>query len=205
MWKIWNHPLVQRILILLATLSNTNITFIRIPSHRGILGNGNIDKAARAPALLPLSLSHSLYPQFLPTKADLAHHSRKQVYTSIRQSPGKTRRTINSPPSKPSRSNENHPTNLNANTKFTSTASASGIQDQPTPTLSQTSTHFPATIVTPIHLSLPLTFSPATTSGKLPKSPRLTKKLYPTIISSSETYLTTSEPWTSSLVSNNNL
>ena len=70
-----NHRLIQRIHILLAILSNTNIAFLWIPGYWDILGNENIDKAAKAAALLP-----HLRRLILPTKADLALHIRKQIY-----------------------------------------------------------------------------------------------------------------------------
>jgi len=45
-----------------------------------------------------------LRPQFLPTKADLALHIRRNKFTSTGRSLGKTRRTINSPSSNSPRS-----------------------------------------------------------------------------------------------------
>ena len=48
-----NHPLVQRIHIFLATLPNTNITFIWIPGRRSILGNENIDKSPAPSSTVP--------------------------------------------------------------------------------------------------------------------------------------------------------
>ena len=66
-----NPPLVQRIHI----LQHKRNLHMDISDHRGILGNEDIDKAVKAAVLLP-----RLRPQFLPTKADLALHIRKQVY-----------------------------------------------------------------------------------------------------------------------------
>ena len=66
-----NPPLVQRIHI----LQHKRNLHMDISDHRGILGNEDIDKAVKAAVLLP-----RLRPQFLPTKADLALHTRKQVY-----------------------------------------------------------------------------------------------------------------------------
>ena len=62
------HPVLQRIHILLATLSSIplSVTFVWVPSHRSIQGNEAVDSAAKAATNLLL-----IRPNFLPTKSYL--------------------------------------------------------------------------------------------------------------------------------------
>jgi len=63
-----DHPLVQRVHLLLHTLTNTleEITFIWIPSHIGIEGNERIDQAAKQALTFQKAVKH-----LAPTQSDL--------------------------------------------------------------------------------------------------------------------------------------
>ena len=74
------HPLISRIHTLLSTLDSISITFIHVPSHRGIQSNEKIDAAAKSAAQLP-----RIHTLILPTKSDLTlsiHHRIIDLWTS---------------------------------------------------------------------------------------------------------------------------
>jgi len=80
------HPLVNRIHTLVLTLTSipVRITFVWVPSHRGIRGNENIDAATKSAAHLP-----RIQPYILPTKSDHTlsiHHKISEFWTSHWQS-----------------------------------------------------------------------------------------------------------------------
>ena len=61
-----SHPLVTPIHSLLTTFTAISIpvTFIRVPGHRSISGNENVDPAAKQALLLP-SIHQQIYPPLL--------------------------------------------------------------------------------------------------------------------------------------------
>jgi len=82
--------------------------------------------STKQPKLLPYSRAF-VHSSFRPKLITLSASENK--FTCTGRFPGKTKRTTNSPPSNSPRSNGNHPTNPNANTKFTSPTSVLSIHD----------------------------------------------------------------------------